>query len=46
MNEAGYPLQLEMLEKLENEPFSEYAWNSWKTIVFYPALAGKAGILL
>ena len=26
-------------------PFSEFGWNSWKTIGFSPALAGKAGIL-
>ena len=31
--------------KLENEPFSEFGWKSWKTINFFPALAGKAGIL-
>ena len=39
---AGYPL---WLEKLENEPFSEFDWKSWKTIGFSPALPGKAGIL-
>ena len=37
--------KLEMLEKLENEPFSEFDWKSWKAIGFSPALAGKAGIL-
>jgi len=26
--------------------FSEFGWNSWKTIGFSSALAGKAGILL
>ena len=31
-----------MLEKLENEPFSEF---SLKTIGFSPALAGKAGLI-
>jgi len=31
---TGCPLQLEMLEKLENEPFSECGWNSWETIGF------------
>jgi len=41
-NFAGCPLRLEMLE---NEPFSEFDWNTWKTIGFSPALAGKAGIL-
>jgi len=25
--------------------FLEFAWKSWKTIGFSPALAGKAGIL-
>ena len=35
-----------MLEKLENEPFSEFDWKSWKTIGFSAALAGKAGILV
>ena len=34
-----------MLEKLENEPFSEFGWKSWKVIGFSLALAGKAGIL-
>jgi len=34
-----------MLEKLENEHFSEFGWKSRKTIGFSPALAGKAGIL-
>ena len=34
-----------MLEKLENEPFSEFGWKNWETIGFSPALAGKAGIL-
>jgi len=34
-----------MLEKLENELFSEFDWKSWKAIGFSPALAGKAGIL-
>jgi len=42
---TGCPLQLEMLEKLENEPFSEFSWKSWKTIGFSPALARKAGIV-
>ena len=36
---------LEMPDKLENEPLSEFRWNSWKAIGFSPALAGKAGIL-
>ena len=39
---TGCPL---LLEKLENEPFSEFGWNSWKTIGFSPTLAGKGGIL-
>jgi len=46
---AGYPLRLEkleVLEKLEIEPFSEFGWKSWKTIGFSPAVAGKAGILI
>ena len=34
-----------MLEKLENEPFSEFGWKSWKAIGFSPTLAGKAGVL-
>ena len=38
--------KLEMLEKLENEPFSEFGWKSWKTIGFSHALAGKAGVFL
>ena len=42
---ARCPLLLESLEKLENEPFSEFGWKSWKTMCFSPALAGKAGIL-
>jgi len=33
-----------MLEKLENEHFSEFGWKSRKTIGFSPALAGKAGV--
>ena len=33
------------LDKLENEPFSEFGLKSWKMIGFSPALAGKAGIL-
>jgi len=36
---------LEMLEKLKNEPFSESGWKSWKTIGFSPTLAGKTEIL-
>ena len=36
------PLWLEMLEKLENESFSEFCWKSWKIEGFSPALAGKA----
>ena len=39
---TGSPLRL---EELENEPFLEFCWKSWKTIGFSPALAGKAGIL-
>ena len=42
---AGCPLQLEELEKLENELFSEFGWKSWKIIGFSPDLAGKAGML-
>ena len=42
---SGCPLRLEMLEKLENEPFSEFGWKSWETIIFSPTLAGKARIL-
>jgi len=42
---AGCPLWLEMLEKLEDVPFSEHCWKSCKTIGFSPALAGKAGFL-
>ena len=34
-----------MLENLENEPFSEFDWKSWKIIGFSLALAGKDGIL-
>ena len=39
---SGCPLQLEMLE---NEPFSNFGWKSWKTVGFSSALAGKAEIL-
>jgi len=39
---TGCPLWLEMLE---NEPFSECGWKSWKTLGFSSALGGKAGIL-
>ena len=35
-----------MLGKLENEPFPEFDWKSWKTIGFSRALAGKAGIFI
>ena len=41
----GCPLQLDKLEKLENEPFSEFVRKSVKIIGFFPAVAGKAGIL-
>ena len=44
---TGCPLRLEkleILEILENEPFSEFVWKSWKTIGCSPALAGKAEI--
>ena len=34
-----------MLEKLENEPFSEFGWKSLRTIDFSTALTGKAGVL-
>ena len=37
--------ELERAGKLENEPFSEFGWKSWKIIGFSPDLAGKAGIL-
>jgi len=36
---SGCPLLLEMLEKLENEPFSEFGWKCWNTIGFSLALA-------
>ena len=39
---TGCPLRL---VKLENEPFSEFGWKSWKTIRS-PDLAGKAGIFI
>ena len=40
------PLEkLEVLENLENEPFSEFGWNGLKAIRFSPSLAGKDGIL-
>jgi len=45
---TGCPLRLEKLEaleNLENEPFSEFGWNSFKAIGFSPSLAGKDGIL-
>ena len=45
---TGCPLwleKLEVLEKLEKEPFSEFGWKSWKIIGFSHALAGKGGIL-
>ena len=45
VSHSGCPLQLEMLEKVENEPFSEFGWKSWETIIFSPTLAGKARIL-
>ena len=28
-----------------NESFPEFGWKSWRNIVFFPALAGNAGIL-
>ena len=40
---TGCPLRL---EKLENEPFSELGWKSWKTIGFSSALAGQAEFVL
>ena len=32
---AGCPIRLEMLEKLDNEPFSEFGCKSW-TLIFGP----------
>ena len=39
---TGCPLRL---EKLENGPFSEFGWKSWKIRSYSPASAVKAGIL-
>jgi len=45
-NLTGCPLWLEMMEKLENEPFSEFGWNSWESIGCSSDLAGITGILI